>query len=96
MLTYWETDSLLIVFENEGENARVPGDDFLAGEDSFCPDFGLEEDFSGAGGFGRYFVGILEDFAGGFVEGADVVGWHHSFGCFGVWCLLLRYNGMGE
>lgn len=87
MLTDGETESLRVVVELESENSSVPRNSFFGGQNSFFPGSGVEECW--CGGFGAFFS--LDGFAGesgaaGGVEGADVVGGHHGFGCFAVCC----------
>ena len=86
-----ETEGLGGVLELEGEDPRVPRDDAFAVEDGFGPGTGLEEGGSRGGGLFALHFAFAEDGFGGFVEGADVVVWHHCFGRFRVYTSM-RYS----
>lgn len=86
------------MFKVKAENADIAGDDALPVEDSLGPGLGLQENGSWSVRFAATIFGeCVEEFQRRCVEGANVILWHHSLGCFAV-CevcqelLIIRLN----
>ena len=83
MLAGWKSEGLGCMGESESEDEAVRRDLLFGGERGFRPGASIQEGWAGFGGVDiEGWFGKLD--ARGSIKGADVVLWHHCFGCFAV------------